>query len=536
MAKQQIPDWVNFGEWLNQGTKYAPTFALPDNKILAVYIKRADISMATTKPAFGAGGVTPGGVTFYDNPNYPNDKRWQLRIANDVFKEKYSGKSDYAVINDKGFGAQNLTIADAERCAVAVENLGLEGDQFGEGQYSMPDYKKPAEPGTLPNSQTLYRAYYQKRRQQYPSNSVPPIYGQYGSFTHYPITGIKWQKDGTDAPNTIRFRQWYESFAKAQASCSYFSELSDVRGASVKHYMVDFNYAINYYMTAHNMEIMRRGMNVPIGGFPATDPMATPKPIQGGLCPLFIWGGIEHVGGGQGDNLHNGMFYERPVPAYSGTLKTEEHPVLDFDHVLAMCFAVGFVRGSGVIAWDNGTIYGSDPAKILPLHEPTPDNTVTVRWEPAGTPTPPVASQSETDKGYPDHPLNWHDAVLVASQWYKSCERTNGVQWKYVRYRRDDSSVWTEPTPSLNATEDINGPTILDHASFKDGPYPTGNPLARRGRGDCMARVKNNAIDWYYYDPSLPKHKSETIVVEVAGQTFRQTVQGSTLCVCNETF
>lgn len=181
MAKQQIPGWVKFDEWLNQGVKFAPTFAspLPDNKLLAVYTKRADISVPV---------INRGGVKFYAHPAVTDAQRWQLREAKNVFSANKSGKPAHDAKNNGGFGAQNLTIADAERCATLVENLGLEGDQFGENEYSMPDYgienSQSTQQSPLPNSAVLYRAYTQKRREQYPTIIVPPIYGQYGSFTH----------------------------------------------------------------------------------------------------------------------------------------------------------------------------------------------------------------------------------------------------------------------------------------------------------------------------------------------------------------
>lgn len=428
MAKQQLPGWVDFSGWLNRGTKYAPTnVTLPDNKLLAVYKKRADVSNP----------VGTGGIQYSADENVSNPQRWQLRSAIDVFGFKQSGKGHNG---DGGYGAQNLTIADAERCATLVENIGLEGDQFGEGFYAMPDYGADSNPpDPTRNSSVLYKAYYRKRRQMYQQAGISPrIYGSYGSSTHYDKNKIKWDFNGPVLPTDSSFRQWYESSAKAQQSCDYFQkielDLVNLMGASVKHYMVDFNYAINYYMAAHSMEIMRLGMGVPVGGFPDGNS------IQGGLCPLFIWGNIETLVKGK-DDLHNGLFYERPLDNPKGTVRTSEHPLIDFDHTLAMCFAVGFVRGSGVIAWDNGTLYGNDPNRFLPLNSGEGDNKTIVEWVSDGGEYKPVAGQTGTDYGYPDHPLFWHDAVLVASEWYAACSHTAGEQWKYVRYRYADSST-----------------------------------------------------------------------------------------------
>ena len=85
---------------------------------------------------------------------------------------------------------------------------------------------------------------------------------------------------------------------------------------------------------------------------------------------------------------------------------------------------------------------------------------------------------NEATLGMPHAPMTWHDAVLVAAEWYHECRRTHSASPRYVRYKVN-GGAWIEPQQDKS--------DILFHAAANNGPYATAAG-SRHGRGDCMAR------------------------------------------------
>jgi len=464
--RQQLPTWTQPGGWEVRWSKYAPKYNLIEDKIFAAHVKRADVDPVDT---LERGGQTHSA----DTPDTLTSRHWGLPNSS-IFAR--SGRPSN---NEKGkYGGFNLTRDDCRAVATGEPLHGLYGDQFGEGSHWL----------WLTSPQT--RWYYERIRERMKEMNRPDvkIFGTYGALEFYIIRN--W--DGL--PTDSKYRQYYASQAAARQSCGYFkANLQEVMGGNVSWYPYAFDYAQDYYMRAHSMEIMRLGMG---------------KDGMDAFCPLFLWGQIEANGL---DFIHNGHHWERDLPNGLGRIRTARHPNADYDAVLAQAFANGFVRGSGVISWDEGTRFGSDP------------NTATNFW-----------SEWQGRNGarlpfrnphFPDSPASWHDACCVASLWYQSCERTAGKKWNYLRYRVNNGP-WIEPAR--------DGATILEHATANHY-YEDGGRLQLMGRGDTMGRFNGNAYDWFYYNPGIGKHQSETVTVELNGKRFTQEVQGKTLCVCNET-
>lgn len=482
MSKAAKPDWLAITDiWLNAGEVKAPTFALPDGRIFGTVNKRTD-----TTPSQMAGRA---GITGIMDTGSPDAIRFNW-IESNIFRS--TGRAPAT----SGYPGSSLTQADVEFAALTVPLAVLESSEFGEGIYAF----------EADSQQAVW--WFTKRKQMYADAGRPMFNtGSYGSFNM--LQGNPWYDSGGNntSPTNPIFKSRLQSVDGARGSCTYFNGMNNLIGANVKSYMDTPDYAKFYYNKAYAIEVMGKGMGK-TGG------------IGPGKLVYLDWGNLEGLS--DGGELHGGIYYNRKLPNGSGTVITGSHPQIDYDWEVGAIFMLGFCMSDGYMAFNTRTRFGVNPNEIFALNpNPTPENAVYAAWVPTNGAAPPV-----TQAGYPTEPQRWQDAGYEAAYYYSLCNRTAGQPWSYVRYRFDGSDTWIDP--------DSDGTTILSHAAAFDGPHTTA-ANARRGRPDVRARVLNGAVDIAIFDPSQPKYKHETLIVQVNGKNFSTEKQGSKLCLLNET-
>ena len=146
---------------------------------------------------------------------------------------------------------------------------------------------------------------------------------------------------------------------------------------------------------------------------------------------------------------------------------------------IGICLIGGFIVGDGVIGWDNNIRFSPDPNAVGRDWA----------WKASGAET---RVKRADLYGYPAHPVSVMSAQFIAAQWYQSCARTSGADWRYVRYRVD-GGAWVEPAPG-DAVQ--SGATILLRAGETD----------HSRQGVALARHKGAALDWVFFNPMwLPR-------------------------------
>ncbi|MFC5407997.1 hypothetical protein ACFPMF_01660 [Larkinella bovis] len=418
--------------------------------------------------------VGKGGLTHYGDAYSGTGVDYSKRFA-----LPGAGLFDGLASPGTAYGGQNLTEENVKsRVTNMPPDILLYGDQFYEDPLYFP-----------PNSQQAIWWYQRVKERGQQLGKPYRAFGQYGDTTTYTVKS--WESGVLPTDN--RYRKYYASSAMARTSCSYFNQMWNLRGTNVNAYAYNWSYAQEYYMKKHCMEVVRLGQT------DQTDPLLN-------FCILFMWALIEGTSGR--GYMHNLNLWEKDIAG--GIYKQRRHMNWDFDFCVALIFAVGFCVGNGVIYWESAT-EGVDDTKMPPVNA---DNI----WVGEG-------SAPSATNGAPAKPVSILDSLYVATAWYKACERTNGLPWVYLEYKIDDGP-WITPAP--------DGATILEHAAA--GATGSGSTLKLKGRGDCMGRFSGTAYDFYYFNPALGKHLSETVTVRFSnGKTFTNRIQGKTMGVFTET-
>jgi hypothetical protein len=472
------PDWFDPDEhWLPQGMLKAPPMTLIEGKFFGSQKKRVDIN--SPDEIVGRGGVTEVRNT---DASPAKQLNW---IYNQIFN-----------FTNAGSGA-NLTDAQVDQAADSVQLVKRFVDELSEGLYGMP-YSDPH-----------YKRFWERIKARC-LNSTPAIpyihHHTYGGVSN--IQGDPWNfmapGGANTAPNDPVFKALLQNQAAARKkpngdAYDFYGLFYDMgMGDNVKHYAAGPDYAADYYNKAYACEVKNLGFGQPRG-------------IPSSKLAFVSWPNIEGLGSESGD-LHNGYSYERIVPG-KGRFRTEEHPEIDFDYQIGNYLMNGLCRMGGIIIFDVGSQFSPDPNLV--------DLRVPHTWLPDVTGTPVPAA----NPGYPNQPLQAHDAPFIAASQYNQCDRTAGSAWQPCEYRLEGSQTWITP-PSDNTS-------ILEHAAANDGPY---SQTGRRGRLDALWREKNGAADFAMFDPSRPKHTKETVILRpIGGREFSATVTGSKPLVKNET-
>jgi hypothetical protein len=447
--------------------KYAPVFTLGEDKVVGTYNKRTDI----TNPAdmIGKGGLTQFGDSTY--PTGTDESKRFLLPGAGIFNGLASAGTAY--------GGQNLTEANIKGKVVTMPpDVVVYGDQF----YEDPLY--------FPPTSNQAKWWYEEVKRRGESLGKPyRCFGQYGDTSTYLVKG--WESNVLPTDN--RYRKYYASPAAARTSCQYFNAMWNLRGTNINGYAYNWNYAQEYYMKKHAMEVVKLGQR------DQTNALLN-------FCIFFLWPLIEGTSGrGYMQNLN---LWERDIAG--GVYKQRRHMNWDFDFTTAMIFIVGFCFGNGAIFWESAK-EGVDDAHMPPVDS----NNI---W--SGSGSAPAASGGASAK-----PNSILDALYCSTAWYKECERTNGLPWRYLEYKIDDGA-WITPAS--------DGATILEHAAA--GAEVISGSLKLKGRGDCMGRFAGSAYDFFYYNPILKKSLSENVTVRFSnGKTFTNKIQGKTLAVFTET-
>jgi hypothetical protein len=371
------------------------------------------------------------------------------------------------------FGPSSLSQQDIINVSNTVGTGFMEANELGEG-----------DPWGMPYYLDQKRWWYQARKAAYQAANKPyRDYGTYGGFENF--NGDPWlfktggSTDVLPNANNAPFKGYIQTLSGARNSCDYFNLFEPIGvGAIIKNYADTPDYAPDYYRKKFAAEVMGKGGGR-VGG------------LGGSPLAYLDWGNYEGLGETGPGSLHNGIFYERTKP--DGTVLTGQyHPAVDFDWLMACGFCIGFCMTDGCIPFNERTRYSSNPA----------------------------------DNNYPMEALSYQDSTFEAAYRYAQTARTAGQPWQYARYRFAGSEQWIEPK--------TDGTTILDHASAFGGPYAKGN--SRRGRPDVMFRVKNNALDFWAFDPSRGMESTETIIVEpISGHSYSIDLRGGKLRQFSET-
>ncbi|MBN8823948.1 MAG: hypothetical protein J0I82_18080, partial [Spirosoma sp.] len=408
------PSWLAPTDiWQSRGSKDAPSFTIPDNRIFTIVRKRFDTASDSVVSA------RRGGVVAAMDTNLGNSQRvnWthSINLAVSGAPGPYTGTEAGA------YPAKSLSNDDINRASNTIPCALFEANEIQEGVYGMPD--------TAPQ----YTAWYEARKRKYADPTLNSLgipyrdFGTYGGTANY--NGDPWNYQvpggGNTLPNDALFKSKILSVDGARQTCNYFSILKDKGvGAIIKHYADTPDYASRYYNKAFAAEVMAKGMD-------ETRPGIAPAKL------IYLdWGKIEALDSNDG-NLHTGYLYNRTVGSL-GTLKTDRHPQVDYDWQVGNIFCIGFCRTIGYMVFDVRSQYdqfGTNPNEVKAGDPNAPVGTWT--WQPkvANTPAP------ITSAGYPTEPCRWHDAGFEAAYYYAQCARTEGTPWLYCRYQFKDTGV-----------------------------------------------------------------------------------------------
>ncbi|RYX82976.1 hypothetical protein EON83_17185 [bacterium] len=457
-----LPSWYE-DKTEYRPTKFAPKFPLIESKVNASYLKRSD---ATWQDAIGRAGLT-----HVEAEHVPTDSLYATSQS-----RRYGLPSTHIFDGSGKKRGQDLTRDEMRQAAEAFGPFGLLGDQFGEGELWFP----------TDSDQAFW--FYERAREiaADPQCKWPTVFfGTYGGFTNYNVRSWSGPDGGKVTPISEAFRKFYDNPALATQSCSYFERMYRVIDGNVLWYPQNFSYAGDLYQRVHSIQVMKMGQ-------------AQKVPVR--RTYLLWWNGIECNDNGA---IHNGYGWEHITTNPAGKSISSEHPSVDLNTAIGMCLIGGFVVGDGVIGWDNNIQFDGDPNTVG--REET--------WNAAGDDKNVKRAERY---GYPTAPISVLSAQFIASQWYQSCSRTTGSDWKYARYRVDGGE-WIEP--------EANGSTILVRA----------NAAEPSRQGVALARQKGQAVDWVFQNPMWLPSEQHTVTVEAGGKSWSQMVKGNEVVLCNET-
>lgn len=479
MGKATEPTYLDYAQRYAKGIADAPVFSLPDGVKGAVINKRADVN---TDGAIGRGGI----YFFRDNNIVSQTNRMLWFEGKDLFQIGPPAS---------GYGGERFTVQQWSQKGDELPIGGMEIDEFGEGNVA------------LSPSDERYVTFKQRRKLKYQNAGIanPELFIAYGSFLM--TKSELWKDDGNyKGPLFTKYLSRYDSKNAARASAAeYFAIHFGTSLPNIQWYPQDFNTAKWYYMKAHEMETMLNGMG------------------PGGLCAWVTSGLIESVPGqvvrpGADTHIDINFAYRTNNPA--GTVKATGHPDWDYDLQKATYFVYGCCLGRRFFGWDDTTAYKTDINKI---NQPGADSFTQITFTPdqQGVATPFVGNR----EGYAPIRQNWYDiGIYSATHAYQQCNRTAGGDWKHLRFRVDQTNTgnnfgpWYEP--KAIAADCRFGPDILYKAATSTG--------------DCRGRVVGQAVDFFYFNPMLGKHKYELVQVEIGGVTFTNKLKGGELHVYNE--
>jgi len=483
------PTWLSDDLWMEVGSIQAPQFTLPDDKIHVAIKKRYNI---TADSIVGRAGV----------------QAIKDQDASDAHKFLWSRSSMFSATGIPpsyvySHLAAGLTKQAVESIAAQKPLVFLEGNDFQEGSYAMPEESEQFL-WWMAKRKAMYQEAGKVRRDQGGHGSNISYQGGIGGQWRYP--------GGSDIEPTHDFyKNMYKSVQAARATCTYFNVLENLCGTNIKFYADLPDYGKRYYLEKHAAEIMGKGMGK-----------------VGGLGPGFMtytpWGKMEGLGDAR--EIHEGIVVRRRVENPAGWVETIVHPPVSYSFQVGCIFSIGFCMTNGYVPFDNDELYGADPTKMTPLNiNPTPERDRYVNWIPdvPGTPAP-VVQQG----GFYEEPCRWLDAGYEAAYYYSKMNRTAGKPWLYMRYREGDDP-WIETQP--------DGSDILYHAAANNGPNAPFFSSTRRGRGDSMYRFNetNQALDFWYFDPSRPVWDKKVITFNYNNFNMTAPTKGNTLYVWSVT-
>ena len=482
------PSWLSRDPWPEVGSVNAPNFSLPDGKIHVTSRKRTAI---TADSIIGKAGV----VAVKDSGASPQNMYLWSRSSEWL-------SSGIGPTHNVGNEASAYDEGTVRNLAQSRPIVYCEGNDFQEGVLAMPE------------TSNQYQWWMDQRRIKYAAaGATRRDHGGHGSVVSYQGgVGGRWRNTGGGniSPTDSYYKGMYASQAAAQAASSYyFSVLAGLGlGTNVKFYCDRPDYAQDYYLKKHAVEVIGKGMGK-----------------TGGLGPGYLtytpWGKLEGIDASTHD-LHNGIYTKRRLTNPAGYAVTTTHPRVDYNFMVACAFVMGYCLSNGYVPFDDDERYGADPNVMTPLNTDTnnPARTRYVGWEPdvAGT----AAPVSNNGLGYYEEPSQWVDAGYEAAYYYSQMNRTAGQPWIYMNYKEDSGSFIGLQSDSSD---------ILYHAAANDGPHNSG----RRGRGDSMMRVSGSSLDWWYFDASRPSSDKRTITAQYGGNQFQiSNAKGRTLYVCRE--
>nr|WP_293836824.1 hypothetical protein [uncultured Arsenicibacter sp.] len=489
------PTFLSRDPWYEVGSINAPALTLPDGKIHITSRKRVAVSVASMIGRCGVKAVKDSGAPTQYQYMWSRNAEWLS-----------SGIGPTPNVGNEASAYDETTVRNLARSKPCVY---AEGNDFQEGVLAMPE------------TSSQFQWWMDERRLMYQNPSYNPNgytrrdHGGHGSpVTYQGGVGGRWRDSGGGnvSPVNSYYINMYAGQAAARAmSAGYHNTIEPLGvGTNLKFYCDRPDYAVDYYIKKHAMEIIGKGLGK-----------------AGGLGPGYLtytpWGKVEGIDPAAHD-LHNNIYTKRRITSPAGYAVTTTHPRVDYDYYVGCVFILGFVMCSGYVPFDDDERYGADPNLMTTLNPAgNPNRDRYVGWEPdvAGTSAPVVSSG-----GFYEEPCRWIDAGYEAAYYYSQMDRTAGQPWQYMSYKEGSGSFISVQS---------NGTDILYHAAANDGPHAT-FAGARRGRGDCMYRVSGNALDWFYFDPSRPKTDKRTITAQVGGSQFQiPNAKGMTLYVMRET-
>jgi len=316
---------------------------------------------------------------------------------------------------------------------------------------------------------------------------------------------------GNVSPSDQYFRNRYSSKESARNGVPFYQKGWDTTMmVNVRDYIDVPNYDSRFFVTLHNAEINAKAVGR-VGG------------IGGKTVNYYTWGNLESIQSSTYVySLHSLVTWERELTNPAGKLLvTGAHPQVDYDYLVAASFIIGFCICGSKAIFDINPYDGSIPNWNTYKPKINNDEVEIAEFKPYNDVPYPGSKPS-----YPNTPERWHDADYHAAFYYSQCGRTEGQPWKYLRYLVGDplGTNWVEVTD--------DGSDVLFHAEANDGPFSKG-PNKRRGRGIAMGRFYAGAADFWYYDPTLPKGKTELITVEINGDRYTQQMKAGKLNLFN---
>lgn len=502
------PAWLTPADpWLNRGEELAPVQSLPDGRILATVKKRADLTAESIVGRMGVIGVM--------------DNTAHARFQHTFFHTVYIRDGNFVADKNPG-GWANWTREEVRAAAYSLPPYACEGSDFGETIFGFP-------PGSNPDLWWL-----EARRDVFADATrntrglTRRDYGQHGSMAYQGGTGQFHEPfGGLTAPTSPQYRNTFlpgqQGRDEARLGVPYFNTTlntpngpvpySDLVGWNVKNYIESPDYAPVFYQKLYAMQRNGIGMGK-----------------YGGIGPGFgvynDWLFLEGLGEGFTDTVHNTFSYRRRTTSPAGWVVTTGHPISDFDFHVAMHLICGMLYGSGCTVFDNSETFAGDVNKMPALNTPGPnvERANGVYW----IPDVPGTAAPVGVPAYPETPQRWHDAAYEAAHFYSFMNRTEGVPWRAAPWRFDGSLTWNEPQP--------DGADVLVAAQMFDGVNAPDGSAHRRGGPSVHARTKNLAFDHVGFDPSIPRYKSEKIIVRAPNQQeFPSILRGCRASAHNET-